>query len=350
MIGILDEGVFVSTYKYAVLVALMDLCLETSGRHGEPPTSITTEQLAAKVLEIYWPQARPYPIGEDGVTTVVLRQNQGVQAKILRLIEDYRGPGNKPLYRCRIDDEEGIKDLQREIEWTLIEMPLPKLQRAGRVDEFLFKIGWDDRVRRREFEGPGFDNLVKFKPGAARMLVSLASVLRPLVHRHWTLMVTRLNDLPEGRLDDFLFGRDRAAVANLAEPLLDLQEGRCFYCAEPVRGRARHVDHFVPWSRHPDDGIANLVVADPRCNRSKRDFLADLRHLERWSSRLRESAGDLAAIAADQSWPRDERVTTAVVRSIYGALPSDVLLWSAVDDFVPLEPSRLRPVLDALPP
>src|SRR5213592_5079376 len=34
------------------------------------------------------------------------------------------------------------------------------------------------------------------------------------------------------------------------------------------------VDHFIPWSRYPDDGLENLVVAHARCNAQKSDFLA----------------------------------------------------------------------------
>src|SRR5213080_2876385 len=47
-------------------------------------------------------------------------------------------------------------------------------------------------------------------------------------------------------------------------PIIELQEGRCFYCAEGLASRAGQtpdVDHFIPWSRYPDDGLENLVVA-----------------------------------------------------------------------------------------
>lgn len=351
VIALLDRGNFVSTYKYALLLALLDLCLEHGGRHGEPPDSLSTAQIARKVLELYWPHARPFSLA--GEPARVLRQKAGGPARILRLVEEYRARGGHPpggsLHRHRAADPAGIARLEREVEWTLVEMPLPKLQRVGgRVEAFLYEIGWSDGIRRAAFERPGgFDNLVRFKPGAAHALVALSAVLRPLVHRHWTLMVTRLNDLPESRIESFLFERDRAAVALLSGPLLEVQRGRCFYCDGPAR--QREVDHFVPWSRHPDDGIANLVVADPRCNRAKSDFLADLRHVERWGARLRDRGADLSAIAADHRWPRDEGATTAVVRSIYGGLPSEVPLWAGVDDFVPLDPSRLVPVLEGLP-
>ena len=48
----------------------------------------------------------------------------------------------------------------------------------------------------------------------------------------------------------FLFGRRRETVARLATPLLQLQDGSCFYCGKRIAGK-RQVDHFVPWSRHP---------------------------------------------------------------------------------------------------
>lgn len=349
--AVLDRGSFVSTYKHAVLLALMDLCLEHGGRHGEPPSAISTAQVARKVTELYWPQARPFSFA--GEPARVLRQSSGPQARILSLVEEYRdrarlAPGTS-LHRQRSVDPDGVARLEREVEWRLVQMPLPKLQRVGRrVDPFLYEIGWGDDVRRGDFaRSSGFDNLLRFRPGAARCLVALAPVLRPMIHRQWALLVTRLNEIPESRVESFLFERDRAAVAGLAEPLLEIQRGRCFYCDGPVADR--EVDHFVPWSRHPDDGIANLVVADSRCNRNKSDFIADLGHLERWGERLHEYAPDLSTVAGAHGWPRDEAVTTAVVRSIYGALPSEVPLWAAVDRFAPLDVLRLRTVLDRLP-
>lgn len=68
VLQLLDQAAFTATYKYAVLVALLDLVLENTSRSGTPPRSVTTRQLAEKVLELYWPQTRPYaalPAGPD---------------------------------------------------------------------------------------------------------------------------------------------------------------------------------------------------------------------------------------------------------------------------------------------
>ena len=52
LMSLLDQGQFVATYKYAVLLGLMDLCLEATDRHGQAPQSVTTRELARKVIEL----------------------------------------------------------------------------------------------------------------------------------------------------------------------------------------------------------------------------------------------------------------------------------------------------------
>src|SRR5205823_5825838 len=72
----------------------------------------------------------------------------------------------------------------------------------------------------------------------------------------------------------FLFGAERVPLERVRGPIIELREGRCFYCAERLASRAGQtpdVDHFIPWSRYPDDGLENLVVAHARCN-AQRDF------------------------------------------------------------------------------
>src|SRR4051812_42899251 len=88
LIQLLDRGGFTATYKYAVLIALMDLCMELTSATGLPPDIITTRQLAEKVIELYWLHSAPYD-SERGV----LRQNTGkgdTQAEIIRHILQFR--------------------------------------------------------------------------------------------------------------------------------------------------------------------------------------------------------------------------------------------------------------------
>ena len=67
--------------------------------------------------------------------------------------------------------------------------------------------------------------------------------------------------------------------------LKDLQDGRCFYCSQPIRSDGGHVDHFIPWSKYPIDLAHNFVLADSRCNGKKRDRMPHIDHLARWTDR-----------------------------------------------------------------
>jgi 5-methylcytosine-specific restriction endonuclease McrA len=83
---------------------------------------------------------------------------------------------------------------------------------------------------------------------------------------------------------------------------------QCFYCDARLGDPARsQVDHFVPWSRYPDDSLDNLVVADVACNGFKSSSLAAADHVARWARRFvaglpeHQQLGDLARLTA---WER----------------------------------------------
>lgn len=319
LLQLLGHGGFSATYKYAVLLALIDLCVEA----GEPPSVITTPQLARRVVELYWPQVRPW--GEQGV----LRQNAGSQAKIAALILDYRQLHADQLRPPRRDsDDPAAIRLFREVEWVLVEYPLPRVQRVGGGEErFLYEIGWDDGIQKRAFKAGDFDNRVLLRPEAAASLVNMAAILRPLIQQHWMAMVVSLNHLHENIIQDFLFGSDRAQLHKLRAPLLEIQSATCFYCDQPLVSHAAQVDHFLPWSRHPDDGLDNLVAAHDACNRDKLHFLADLDFAKRWQARNRDLDGALTDLAATVAWPRDPRRTRGIVAAAYLAAPEGIRLW-----------------------
>jgi len=132
-------------------------------------------------------------------------------------------------------------------------------------------------------------------------------------------------------------------------PIIELQEGRCFYCAEGLASRAGQtpdVDHFIPWSRYPDDGLENLVVAHARCNAQKRDFLAAAAHVGHWRARMRSGspvAAELDRVAEAIGWSRHPERTLGVARALYLRLPEDARLWLRGEEFVIAD----RPALEA---
>jgi hypothetical protein len=137
VVALLDEGAFTATYKYAVLLGLLDVVMERTSATGEPPSVVTTRELAEKVTELYWPQADAFGVG--GAPRVLRRITTG-KRDILGMIREFResalGDPGAPLARLRAARRAGYEALLGRVEWTLIQMPLPRLQRFGRtVDE-----------------------------------------------------------------------------------------------------------------------------------------------------------------------------------------------------------------------
>jgi 5-methylcytosine-specific restriction endonuclease McrA len=338
VLALLDDGSFTATYKYAVLLGLTDLSLEGVTARGSPPAVITTRQLAEKVVELYWPHTTPY---RDRKVRGVLRQNTRGQAEILSEIRRFRDrvadDPLAPLHRARRADPAAFERLVRNVEWKLIEMPLPRLQRVGATTiDFIYDIAWTKDsvrladVRRYQRDGGGpFDNRITLRPGVGKHLISLNGLLRPLLQRHWAAMVARVNRLHESRLERFLFGSERRDLTPVRTALVEHQRGKCFYCDRPLRDT--EVDHFIPWSRYPDDGLDNLVAADRRCNGAKRDFLAAHRHVERWRARMEDPS--IAEIATAITWERETAPTLGTARAIYWALPSGAPLWVLRKEF-----------------
>jgi hypothetical protein len=327
LLDLLRFGGFTATYKYAVLLGLMDLCVEFNARGGAP-TTITTPQLAEKVIEIYWPQTWPFERG-------ILRQStSGGQAKIVTQICEWRrqhAPAGQSLARARIEQPAAFATLVRRVEWTLVQMPLPKLQRVGQgVDNFIYSIAWSDDVKKSEFNSASFDNRLLLEPDAAAQLIRVAPLLRPLIHREWTAMVADINALPIQRLESFLFeADDQIDLGPVRDLLLELQDNRCFYCGAKIKVDAQ-VDHFIARARHPDHGIDNLVAAHQACNGSKSDFLAHTEHLLAWARRFERSSADLEAMARRAAWERRPVRTANIVRTIYGQLDHGAVLWRRV--------------------
>lgn len=358
VLELLDEGRYTATYKYALLLALMDVCLEHTQTSGAAPEMVTTRQLADKIVELYWPHTVPF-VGL--VPAVVLKQNTSGQAEIISDIRRFRtrhAPDpSVPRWESRMRSPDAYERLVRLVEWKLIEMPLPRLQIIGQSHRpFIYEIYWDQRVEQREVsrylsgEASAFDNRVMLRPGVGEHFLQLNGLLRPLIQRRWAAMVAQLNRLEESQLEMFLFGADRARTAKIRIGLWELQGRRCFYCdalvTEPARGQ---VDHFVPWSRYPDDTLDNFVFADNRCNGCKSSSLAAADHVTRWTRRFADGSSEyaqLAGLAQSSAWDRQPERSLNVARAIYLRLPTDARLWLRGREFVPPDSSAISTALN----
>jgi len=145
-------------------------------------------------------------------------------------------------------------------------------------------------------------------------------------------------------LNEFLFGSERAALAVVRPVLLDIQQGRCFYCRASLTPAATHVDHFIAWARYPVDLGHNFVLADSRCNKHKRDRLPAYDHLAAWVERNARFGEEITSelerrgvVDELASW---NRVTWWAYSQTEGV---GVLTWLRADEMVPL-PATWRSV------
>ncbi len=358
LVALLDSGRFTATYKFATLAALIDVCVESVGPDGRPPERVAARAVGRRVLELFWSQAVPYTAGPGGYRYLRHSTQAGdLVAKLAAFREAHGlGPG-APVDQARQRFGPELAALEELVYVTVVRMPLPKLQRfatgAGSAeDRFLYDYSWPDEVAESRVRGPGFDDTLYLRPGAGEWLVRLAGVLRPIVQQRWaTFVAERSADVVDvAYLDEFLFGSSRASLARVRSPLLEAQEGTCFYCGTPARAPGVEVDHFIPWARHPDSGLHNLVAAHRACNNAKRDSLAGTEHLARWLARFGPGVtgwGLLSEISQELRWPANPARGTGTARAAYLWLPGGTLLWDGIGRYAPADPSRIRALLVA---
>jgi 5-methylcytosine-specific restriction endonuclease McrA len=302
---LLAEGQFVASYKFALVRALADLAV-LQGDDSGAPLEIGTRDIATKFVEVYWRQARPFPIG--GATIgLVLQQNTGRQAAVISQIAQSQQQCGGSLFRFKQAASDRWSALVAEVDQVVCKMPLWKLQTVG--DERL-EFLYENRDR---------GNRITLKPGVAYCFRAFYELVRDLIEGAWIRFVQKLNTAKLGSATDlgtFLFGQERAGLDAYRPILLDVQKGVCLYCGKALSKQSQ-VDHFVPWSRYPADLGPNFVLAHDRCNSAKSDFLAAENHLAAWVERNREHQAELEARLAEAALPCDLPAAVQIAQWVY---------------------------------
>ena len=322
---LLSEGQFVATYKYALLLALADIAIESGDDSGEPLT-IPTKTIAEKFIQYYWRQVVPYVPKADPMSGQVLRQNTGKQAAIIRQILEARQQYGESLVVAQ-RDKSAWKSLVRDVDQVVKKMPLWKLQTVGRSNfDFLYK-------------NRGIGTTIELRGGVAYCLRHFYGLIGDLVRGAWVRYVRRHNHDALGTtadLSEFLFGSERSNLGVVREILEDVQSGRCFYCEKGMRNPG-HVDHFVPWSKYPVDLGHNFVIAHQSCNSAKADHLAAADYLAAWADRNHQHREQLAAEFRRRGVPHDLPTSVHITNWAYETTyEAGGLTWARKNDMITL--------------
>lgn len=354
LLALLDAGRYTATYKFAVLIAFIDECVSSVDEQGRAPDELDAFRIGRRVLELYWPQAVPYRSSPDAAPIHLRHSTQ--PNDLVQVIATYRQThdfvAGTSIEAAERRQPKTMAALERRVATTVIRMPLPKLQRLSsgpgfHEDRFLYDYAWPDEVPESRIRAVDFDAALRLRPGVGAWLVRLAGVLRPIIQQRWAAFVAdRSRDAVEASwLDEFLFGASRIGLDRVRDPLLEVQGGACFYCGDRIEPLGSQIDHFLPWVRHPDNGLDNLVAAHARCNNNKRASFASADHLRVWIERTASTAGAFAELRTNLEWPSDPARTLGSARASYLWLPDGTPLWRGVGVYTLADRAQLQSIL-----
>lgn len=328
---ILSEGTFTATYKFALLHALADLCIERAPSNPNAPLTLPITAITDRFVDLYHRQARPYP-GRGKAR--VLQQNTGNQAAVVNALAE---PARK--YKTAIDPRALPALTLRKINETIRDQPLWKLQTLAGGERLDFLYENTDVTTVRE---------ITLRPGIAYCFRAFHPFIVSMVRDRWERWIRRHNsDLFDEKTDlqAFLFGSDRQNLVGYREALLEVHGPTCFY-RDTRLITAFDVDHFVPWSRYPVDLGHNFVLASRQANTKKKDRLPGRRFLERWLQGCIDCHAELEAAFERRNLRHDLSASFAIFEWVYdGTEKTGGMVWEGGADLVRLDPGwrdRLR--------
>lgn len=317
------EGDFSASYKYALLIAIADIAVE-SGRDSDQPLTIPHRRLGEKFIELYWQQSAPFR--GDGV----LIQNNGTQAAVISQIAQFRSQTQAATVNAA-RSAVGFKSLLTKVTRVVVDKPVFHIQNLGGVkDQFLFECGTDS---------------ITLLPGVSYCLRSFQPLIQQLARTHWIDHIKRNKQNiallgQDNDLESFLFETSRQSLIIVQTGLRKISN-KCFYCGKSVT--EADVDHFIPHSLYPRDLAHNFVLTDPACNRRKSDTLAAKAHLHRWLEFVQSNADNLSQIGYDAGIMADEGSMDSVARWGYAnAVAGGAQGWIKSAQYEPIDGSYLK--------
>lgn len=190
------------------------------------------------------------------------------------------------------------------------------------------------------YENTGSGTTIELRLGVVYCFRKFHALISDLVRGAWVRYVRKQNlDIlgETADLNEFLFGSERAVLAAVRPVLIDIQQGRCFYCNKPLPPASTHVDHFVAWARYPIDLGHNFVLADSCCNGKKRDLLPAYDHLATWTERNAKYGDQIGDAMEERGFISELAASNRVAQWAYGQTESaGGLTWLRADELVPL--------------
>ena len=130
LVAVLEGGRRTSTYKLAVMVALLDLAVESVPDDPPAEVSIDLDDLTDRVMALYWTQLRPLSERDQ----LVLRQSRDGRGVIFSALEQLRAECRSlrevPIETAKMAAPQHYSAAHDTIKKTLVRYPLHLLQQV----------------------------------------------------------------------------------------------------------------------------------------------------------------------------------------------------------------------------
>lgn len=335
---LLESSSYNSTYKFALLMSLVNLSIE-SGIGDNSPHTISYRQLAEQFMHLYWRQTNPFS-AQDQHSILKQGTNSGKDAVIEQILKLQQLTKTKNLNGARSSDPKNWKSTLSKVANIVKDKPARHLQSAENNNNREFVYVYDAK-----------SNELVLKPGIAYCLSRFSKIINKLCQQYWSDFV-RKNSHNQGYFSDdidlkqFLFQQPRLYLGKLQEVLIDAQHGQCFYCHKPLKEDAKNrteVDHFIPWSKYSIDTVHNFVLADHSCNNKKRDYLAEEKFYKQWLARNKIYGKTIEAESKTLGFINNQQRSETISQWAYQlAVEYEDLVWSPDEGLRIIEPSLLR--------
>ena len=306
---IVNEGNWTGTNKFGLLLALLDLAplVDPEVR------TITAREVAEKVLEVHWDQAKQFNGEVLRQVASPNRDNTTVVKSILELQSYATGAwlsfGQAKVLLPGSTWDEAVTRVQKDT-WK---NPVANLQNLPQISNCQFLYSYDKQS-------------ITLTTGGLHALISYGPALRVLIEARFVDVVQRMNKSVFGPgldLAAHLFGAERDMPGSTTRRrLIALQSGQCLYTGARISTKSHSLDHVVPWSRMRISTMENFVVTTKQVNTAKRDALLGPRPLAKWIGHLESNQEQISSLAKESNWPSDpQHVISAMLSLVRSAHP-----------------------------
>lgn len=309
--AILAEGAMSSTYKYALLKAVIDYIIDApTERDANGFHTIPAVYLARKFIEYYW------PLWRNGISQAPGNGNLAIngylqefvrQASTMQLPFSLETPETVARLIPWLLTAETLpapaRKLLHDVRATVIEMPVQYVAnvRGGRESFFTLhnkgldlllpfaeQIQWGKRAIRIGRGGCSYAALEQAEHCslliAHRVFEELAELrfwIRDVIIKHWAEKCEQYGGGQGVNYAEFagafeLYRPDRASLQPYRELYRALGLTSCFYTGNEITEEQYELDHFLPFSRFPVNAYWNLVPTTRTLNGRKSDRLIQL--------------------------------------------------------------------------